>query len=74
MIDAARGFSTSKPLRIDHMKKNKPMIESKKAPNKLNIALSIGVLPFLLGAQTAHGYIDPTQHATRKFLIMKSLW
>ena len=56
------------------MKKNKPMIESKKAPNKLNIALSIGVLPFLLGAQTAHGYIDPTQHATRKFLIMKSLW
>jgi hypothetical protein len=38
------------------------MIESKKAPSKLNTALSIGVLPFLLCAQAAHGLIDDHSH------------
>ena len=44
--------------RIDQMKTKSPMIDSKKAPNKLSIALSIDVLPFLLSAFNAHGFLD----------------
>ncbi|UCV01628.1 hypothetical protein [Acidovorax radicis] len=47
------------------------MIESKNAPSKLSIALSIGGLPFLLGARAAHGFIDAIQYATQLFVAFK---
>ena len=41
MTEAAAGFSTSSPWRMDHTKTNRPMIDSTKAPSRLRIALSI---------------------------------
>jgi len=71
MTVAARGFSTNKPLRIDQMKKNNPMIESKKAPSKLSIALSIYELPFNLCTEVVHGSVNAYLHATQQFVAIK---
>src|SRR5450830_279681 len=45
ITEAAFGFSTSRPLREDQMNTNRPMIDSKKAPSRLRMALSITRLP-----------------------------
>ena len=70
MTEAARGFSTSRPLRIDQMKTNSPMIDSRKAPSRLRMALSIGGFPFLFsGTRETRHFFDAVQMTAQRSVL-----